>query len=307
MLGVTPRHGTYREGDSVGEPLVSVIMPNLNKGRFIREAIESVLNQSYSNLELIVVDGGSTDDSLSQISSHLASDRRVKLVIEPRRGAGRARNKGLTRARGDFVAFLDSDDLYEREKIEQQVSLFREDRVTSCCYTEARIIDGEGKATRGIYNSDLVKLPRLPEGRILAPLLRLNFIVCGTVMLRKECLSSGCFDQSVGFGEDWDLWVRLARKYRFRYISEPLYHYRIYEGNTYAAPDQRSNHRNIAAIHAKWLQLFDDLNGQTRTYLVTKMLKELRLAGDGWSISKAAASHKQALGVIKVGSELPRL
>src|SRR5438309_4900890 len=99
-------------------PLVSVVVPNYNYGRYVREAVDSVLGQTYPAVEVIVVDDGSSDDSLSVLQSY---GSKIKLVVQPNGGVHKARNRGIEESKGEFVAFLDADDVWEPTKLERQV------------------------------------------------------------------------------------------------------------------------------------------------------------------------------------------
>lgn len=254
-------------------PLVSVIMPNFNKGHYIRYAIESVLSQTYQKLELIIVDGGSTDESLSIIQKYASRHNNIVFVTEQHRGPGAAINLGIEQARGELIAFLGADDVYHKDKLSKQVQVFGDDR-TFVCYTDAWIIDGSGALTGQIYNRDVIHIPKGGrEGMIFRQLLRRSYIIAGSVMTPKDFLKLERFDTHFKIGEDWDLWVRLARHFSFRFIDEALYGYRIFVGNTTAPtlPNRVRRLENILAIHKKWLKIFNDLDPADREYIVKQI------------------------------------
>jgi glycosyltransferase involved in cell wall biosynthesis len=260
-----------------GSPLVSVVMPNLNKGHYIRFAIDSVLSQTYQKFELIIVDGGSTDESLNIIHEYASKYSNIVLVTKQHKGPGAAKNLGLGQTRGELIAFIDSDDVYDKDKLSRQVQLFGEDR-NFVCFTDAWIIDGSGASTGEIYNRDIVRIPKEGcEGIIFRQLLRYDYVMGPSVMIPKDLLKLEKFDTTFDIAEDWDLWVRLARHFSFRFIEEALYGYRIFGGNTmsvYALPTSLNMVReseNILALHKKWLKIFDDLDPADRKRVVKQI------------------------------------
>jgi glycosyltransferase involved in cell wall biosynthesis len=250
-------------------PLVSVVMPNLNKGNYIKNAIESVLSQTYQNYELIIVDNGSTDGSLNLIQKYAAKYKKILFVEENHRGPSAARNLGIERARGELIAFIDSDDIYHKDKLRQQVQLFGDNR-NFVCYTNGWIIDEFGASTGEIYNTDLARIPKGGrEGIIFRQLLRrYDYIIGASMMIPKEFLKLERFDINFSTVEDPDLFVRLAWRIPFRYISEALYGYRVWSGNTWASTSNRDiNLKNILALHKKWLKVFKYMDPADREYV----------------------------------------
>ena len=258
-------------------PFVSVIMPNFNKGQYIRFAIESVLSQTYQKLELIIVDGGSTDESRTIIQKYASKYNNVFLITEKHNGRGAALNLGIEQARGELIAFIDSDDVYHKDKLSKQVQLFCDDR-TFVCYTDAWIIDGSGATTGEIYNKDIVRIPKDGcDGIIFRQLLRYDYVMSSSVMIPKELLKLERFDTIVEIAEDWDIWVRLARRFSFRFIDEALYGYRIYGENTMsvrALPTSINivrDWKNFLFLHKKWLKIFNDLDPANKKYVVKQI------------------------------------
>lgn len=248
-------------------------MPNFNKGKYIRYAIESVLLQTYENVELIIIDSGSTDESLNVIKKYASLHDNIFLVTAQRRGPGAARNLGIEQARGELIAFLDSDDIYHKDKLSKQVQLFGDDR-NFVCYSDCWIIDGFGASTGEVYNRDLIHIPKGGrEGIIFGSLLKYDYISSSSVMMPKDFLKLERFDTRFSTAEDWDLWVRLAWRFPFRYITEALYGYRIYDGNT-TSPTTLNRVRNLhtsLALHKKWLKILNDLDPADRNYILKRI------------------------------------
>jgi glycosyltransferase involved in cell wall biosynthesis len=208
-------------------PLVSVVLPVYNGERFVAQTIESALCQTYRNLEIIVVDDGSTDRTASVIQGIAALDPRVRVIHQPNSGVARARNRGLAEATGEFLAPLDSDDLWDPAKIEEQVRIMQQggDRI-GLVYCWWVWIDEKG-----------VVLDRSPsweiEGDASALLLQVNYTGNASVPLfrRKYLQEIGGYDESMeergGRGcEDWDVALRIAAQYRVAVARQLLVGYR---------------------------------------------------------------------------------
>ena len=272
-------------------------MPNLNKGNFIKAAIESVLAQSYANFELLVVDNGSLDQSVEVIQELARSDDRVHLVREPRRGISFAMNAGVRTARGSLVTFLGSDDVCHKGRLLQQTKAMTRD-APKVCYTEGWIIDVAGNPTGKLYNRDIVTLPEVHEGRIFHQLLRNDFVIGGSMMVAREHLGPEPFDESLGFAEDWDLLVRLASQMDFVYVPTPLYGYRIYSGNTWARGNERRFHGNYVKTFEKWLKELDGLNREDRSCILRKLLKSEEEIDGKVGMLQVAVRHPGAAGLL---------
>jgi len=199
-------------------PTVSVIIPCYNAELFVREAIDSVLNQSYANIEIIVVDDGSTDASRDVVNTY---GSRVRYQFQQNAGAPAARNAGIRSARGEFLQFLDADDRILPAKIEKQLECFTEDSSLGVVYGPYYKMDTTGK------HFDLVE-GGAGSGDIFHNLLSWQyFIATHSCLIRTEAVRNvGYFDTSLKSTEDWDLWIRLAVKSRFKYLDMPLAEYR---------------------------------------------------------------------------------
>jgi hypothetical protein len=203
-----------------------------NQARWLGEAIESVRAQTFSDWELVVVDDGSTDDTRQVIQRHL-DDRRIRCLAEPHRERSAARNTGIAASSGHFIAFLDGDDRWRPEKLQRQVAALDASPEAGLCYTIARFIDEDGRLLRAR------KPARACAGRLLPRLMRGNIVILASVMLRRACLENvGGFDETLSvYGcEDWDLWLRMARRYPVVAVDEELTLYRQHAGGT--SPDQ---------------------------------------------------------------------
>jgi glycosyltransferase involved in cell wall biosynthesis len=193
---------------------VSVIIPTYNHGRYITDAVDSALAQTHPASEVIVVDDGSTDQTCDLVAPYR---HRVRYIYQPNRGLSAARNTGINAARGEWLAFLDADDFWLPEKLERQANVIATSPGVVLVYCSAWRIESDGSRV----------FAKCIDTRKLWPTLRYRNCVSGgsAAVVRKDVVAeAGCFDESLRACEDWDLWVRLAAKYRNRFASvdEPL-------------------------------------------------------------------------------------
>jgi glycosyltransferase involved in cell wall biosynthesis len=207
------------------QPLVSVVMPNLNNAPYIRQAIQSVLSQKYRNLELIVVDDGSHDDSVNTVQALQESNENIRLLTTAGgRGSATARNVGILNAKGDFVSFLDSDDIWSTEKLDKQIKAYYSARTPCIVYCDWFRIDELGN----MLPQGRLKKPR-SSGNIFSDALETAFGASSMFLIPKVILKKvGLFDENLRWAEDLDFTLRLARTSTFLYLDEKLYGYRIH-------------------------------------------------------------------------------
>lgn len=184
-------------------PTVSIIIPTYNYGAFVGKAIESALNQSYEDLEVIVVDDGSKDDTAERVRAF--ADKRVRYIYQENRGLPGARNTGIRASRGEFLAFLDADDQYHEEKLARQVAILQAHPVVGLTYCDRLYVDGEDKALRWRQAPRMVSLTDLVTGYPFTP--------SDVVMRREWAFDVGLFDESFrANSEDLDFHLRLQLK-----------------------------------------------------------------------------------------------
>jgi len=203
-------------------PKVSVIIPAYNQANFIDKAIESVLRQTYQDFEIIIINDGSEDNTEEIVKSY--SDFRIHYICHANNmGVSEARNIGIRASRGDYIALLDSDDEFLPERLGKQVQLLQKESseigvVCSWLFN----IDKKGN-----YISKRC-LPK-KDGYIYEDLLSTNPISVPTMLIRKECFEKvGIFDNLLDGQEDWDMWIRIAKCYKFALIKVPLAKRRIH-------------------------------------------------------------------------------
>lgn len=201
-------------------PLVSIIMPAYNAERFIQPTIDSVLAQTFQDFELIVVDDCSIDQTNELIRVYALNDVRV-IPLQNARNSGVAatRNYAMSKARGEWVAFLDSDDLWRCDKLEKQLALVKEHPEAVVSYTASSFIDAEGNAYKYVLQAE----PRIDYKR----LLRMNLMSCSSVMVRRDIMAQfGIINKQMH--EDYSTWLNILRKVPYAYgINEPLLIYRL--------------------------------------------------------------------------------
>lgn len=197
-------------------PRVSVVIPAYNASRFVRGAVDSVLAQTWSDLELIVVDDGSRDDTVDVLRTY---GSRLRVLQQANSGPAQARNQGWQQASGEYVAFLDADDRWEPGKLQAQVALLDADATIGFCSTATRVVDGSGRT--------VASWPCLPAQAPLPQALFSNgAAISGStsgVMVRRELLLAvDGFDAGLRGFEDPDLWTRLSARTGYACIAEPL-------------------------------------------------------------------------------------
>ncbi|MFH7025644.1 MAG: glycosyltransferase [Heteroscytonema crispum UTEX LB 1556] len=200
--------------------LISVIIPVYNGEKTICKTIESVLNQTFTDLELIVVNDGSQDSTLDIVKS--ISDSRLQLFLYPNAGQAISRNRGIKQASGEYISFIDADDLWTPDKLECQLAALQDHPEASVAYSWCNHIDVEGKFLRP--GSRIIA-----NGNVYPQLLVANFLENGSnPLIRRQALTEvGEFEASLSPAEDWDLWLRLAANCQFITVSSPQVLYRV--------------------------------------------------------------------------------
>ena len=210
-------------------PDVSVIIPVYNGARFVACAIESVLAQTWESLECIVVDDGSTDSTPSVLAGFAG---RIRVMRQNNQGVSVARNLGIDAAKGQFIAFLDADDVWLPTKISKQMVIIAGDDRIGGVGCGMVVTDGE-------LNEIGTILSRPCDISALLLFESNGGLNCSTMVVRREALSAvGFFDPKLSTSADWDLVTRIARSYKITSVSEPLVLYRQHDGNMHSAVDR---------------------------------------------------------------------
>lgn len=208
---------------------VSVIIPTYNQPMLLCEAIDSVLNQTFNDLELIIVDDGSTDNTSDIIARYKKRSNKIRYFFQKNGGPSAARNAGIQLSNGEYVSFLDHDDILLPTKIEKQVDFLSTNKNFGMVFSNAYEFNREGVTKKyRLKNIDR----RQMSGYILKYLIMRCFILSPSVMIRRTVLDDiGYFDTRFLFSQDWDYWLRVARKYEIGFLDEVLVGYRRHAGN----------------------------------------------------------------------------
>jgi glycosyltransferase involved in cell wall biosynthesis len=242
-------------------PLVSVVMPVHNPGRFLDAAILSIRTQSLADLELILVDDGSTDGSGQVLRRHAAADPRLSVLSIPHGGVATALNRGLAAARADLVARMDADDEAKPERLERQAAVLRARPEVAVLGSGMEAIDGEGRVTGR-------SVPTADPAEIREGLLRANYMAHPTVMMRRHVvLAAGGYRPAFTASEDYDLWLRLSEHHDLSNLPDLLLRYRGHDGQISGRRWALRLLEVLAAQHAARLRRAgqpDPMTGHTR-------------------------------------------
>jgi teichuronic acid biosynthesis glycosyltransferase TuaG len=211
-------------------PLVSVVMPSYNYEEFIAESIESVLGQDFDDLELIIVDA-STDSSRQIIQKYVAKDHRIQVILhEYNKGISKAINDGFEKARGRFIAHIDSDDVWVADKLTKQLAVLEHDE-DLIVWSEGEIIDRKGQPVGKSFSEFRGCVSKKKSGDMFQELVRGNYIFASSLLFKKTNLGEIRRDESLIYLNDYKFVLDLARKYEFYYSAEPLAKYRLHGSN----------------------------------------------------------------------------
>ena len=229
--------------------MISIIIPAYNAEKYLANTIQSVINQTFTDWELIIINDGSTDGTLELINNFKDKDSRIKVFSHENAGVAHSRNRGIAEAKGEFIAFLDADDLWTIDKLEIQLKALQENSYASVAYSWVDYIDEAGKF---LYPGSHITV----NGDAYPKLLINNFLENGSnPLVRREALAKvGDFDVNLPPAEDWDLYLRLAREYEFVAIPRPQILYRLCTNSCSA---------NITKMETQALRVIEKAYNQT--------------------------------------------
>ena len=207
-------------------PKVSIIIPTYNRANLLSRAIKSILNQTFKDFELIIVDDGSTDNTRQVVEKFQKEDSRIKYIWQENSGApARPKNTGIKNSTGEYIAFLDDDDEWLPEKLEKQLKLFENSEKNNLGFVGCNFYINEDNKTK------LYKIPKMKN--VFKNLLE-GVVINGSsgIMIKKLVIGNvGLFDENFKSSEDWDLWIRISQKYDFDFIKEFLFKRYFHGGN----------------------------------------------------------------------------
>lgn len=236
-------------------PKVSVVIPAYNHEKYVGEAIQSVLDQTFRDFELIIINDGSTDHTEAEILKF--KDERIRYYSQENQGLSATLNRGIELARGEFFNFLPSDDAFLSEKLATQLKAFEESKDIGIVFSYQIVIDGEGREVKDDPIVDWFNVPFETKEEIFPALFERNFLSAPTTLVRMECFKRvGLFDESFKTAQDYDLWMRILKCYDIRLIKAPLLKLRWHGGNlTYRTTPETELERSKVLLKA-----YRDLN-----------------------------------------------
>lgn len=283
------------------EELVSVIVPAFNAGKYIARTLASVTRQTHANLEIIVVDDGSTDNTSEEVQRLASTDPRIVLLRTEHGGVSRARNIAIAHASAEFIAPLDADDLWQPDKLHRQLALLCSLPVeTGVVYCGAAGIDEEDRIVLPVWND------RYASGDVLHALIETGLLSCGsTPLIRKRYIAEvGGYDEQLHLAEDWKFYTALAGVCRFAVIPECLTGYRIRDDSSSLQLDPMRDalERCTAWIRSEWPETPDPVLRERdftiQTYLAFMAIRAGRYASVPAYLARAAAiKPKRLLGL----------
>lgn len=226
------------------EGLISVIIPTYNAGAYIEKTLQSVFAQTYDNIEIIVVDDGSTDNTESLLKQY--DNQKLRYIKQPNSGGPAGpRNVGIAAAKGEYIAIFDSDDLMEADKLNSQIKALESKPDAGFCCTNFSIIDDKDNITTPDFwstNDNFQKLPKphldsfgnyhFSPGELTDSLLIHNFIASSSMVVRKKVFKKlGGFDETLENTDDYDMWLRILPLYSCILVPQVKHHYRVRAGN----------------------------------------------------------------------------
>ena len=228
-------------------PEISVIIPTYNYANFIREALDSVFNQTFQDFEIIVVDDGSTDDTKAIIESY---GDRVIYISQKNQGPAIARNTGIMSSRGTYIAFLDADDLWYPDKLEKQIALFKANPKLGMVLADNALFDDEG-----IYKNYVGKKAYLFDGDLVTNIFLRSGVVTPTVIVKREAFDKvGLFEEGLFIAEDDNMWIRIACEFDVDIVDEALAQIRNHRTRTMSVSTKlvESVENNIKLLTTKY-------------------------------------------------------
>jgi glycosyltransferase involved in cell wall biosynthesis len=208
------------------QPLISVVIPTYNRETYLEKAIYSVANQTYANIEIIIIDDGSTVNYAESICSKFDN---CKYYYKSNGGLSSARNFGISVARGDYISFLDDDDFWKLDKLEKQVEILNNNLSVDCVHSSALVVDEKGNLTGQTIGAAQNKIQKR-SGDVFWNALGVWVVKSPTPLIRKKIfLADLLFDETIKVGEDIDFYQRMFYRHKVLYCNEPLAFYREYK------------------------------------------------------------------------------
>ena len=266
-------------------PCCSIIIPAYNAIKYLPDTLESVLKQTFTDFEILIINDGSSDNVVEWFTN--ITDPGIKLISQSNQGVSAARNTGIAEAKGEYIAFLDADDLWSPTKLEKQLQCFANNPSLGLVHTAMTLVDEKGNSLGRTFTSNV-------EGDALKLLLENNTIVTSSVIVRRNCLTTvGEFNINLNSSEDWELWVRIASRYPIGLIKEPLVFYRQHPENT--TKNWQMLEQDLYSIEQVFQSVPQELSYlKNRTYANAKIYLAWKALQTGYS-KQAADFRNQAV------------
>jgi len=250
-------------------PTVSVIIHTYNNEKFIVETVESVLNQTYKDYEIIIVDDGSVDGTRDALIPYM---QKIRYHYKENGGIASAKNAGISLSETEFVAFLDHDDLWAPDKLQLQMEHFNENPQIGLVYAKYTSFR-DGKELR-------TKPEKGYSGWIFKELLSKSFIQTSTVVVKRECLDAvGPYDETFSLGDEYDMFLRIARKFQCGFVDKGLTRYRVHDTNA-SNNDFLFDNENLG-VYKKIYNNFTDLDGVEKKILRKRIARYSMKVAEG--------------------------
>ena len=250
-------------------PTVSVIIHTYNNEKFIAETVESVLNQTYKDYEIVVVDDGSVDGTRDALKPYM---QKIRYHYKENGGIASAKNAGIKLSQTEYVAFLDHDDLWVPDKLQLQMEHFSENPQIGLVYAKYTSFR-DGKELR-------TKPEKGYSGWIFKELLSKSFIQTSTVVVKRECLDAvGPYDETFSLGDEYDMFLRIARKFQCGFVDKGLTRYRVHDTNA-SNNDFLFDNENLG-VYKKIYNNFTDLDGVEKKILRKRIARYSMKVAEG--------------------------
>lgn len=251
--------------NNLEQPLISVVLPVFNGEKTIFETVQSILNQTFDNWELIIINDGSQDSTLDIIQKFESAEPRLRIFSYPNAGLAASRNRGIALSLGEYISFIDADDLWTSNKLKSQLTALQDNPKAFVAYSWTDYIDADGKFVKsGRHTTD--------TGDVYQKLLLCNFLENGSnPLVRKEVFAIvGGFDESLSAAEDWDMWLRLAARYEFVVVPEVQILYRL-SMNSMSANLKRQERTCLTVINKAFSTPRAESLGHLKKYTISNI------------------------------------
>lgn len=251
-------------------PLVTAIIPTYNRSEYLKNAIQSVVSQSYKNIEVLVIDDGSSTNYAEAICAEFPN---CTYFFKENGGLSSARNYGIKLSKGAYIAFLDDDDFWESSKIEKQVKVLLENPSVDCVHSSVAVVDEKGKVTGKYFGASPHKIHKR-SGNVFWNALGTWVVKSPTPLIRRKVFQPDLlFDENIKIGEDVDFYQRMFYRHKVYYINEPLAYYREYDNDNRLSLQRKK----YIGIHEKMFLNFKKM-GIKNPFLLNKIARKLLIS-----------------------------